>query len=131
MSKYVTVDGHSYYSPCGECRDGYCSSCLLQKYREDFEKERDKRSSAEFRIENELEPRIKAEERAYDRWVTTDRYLEWEDALDYRINEVIDMFDEDLDFSVFDFDRDDIVSKVAKVIQSEVLNNEKIHKRNI
>ena len=113
---YVTIDGRDYWSPCSDCKDGYCSSCLLRKYREDFEREKDRRSSAEFRIENELEPRIKQERRSYDFYVTTDRSAEWCDAFDCRVNELIDMFDDDFDFSVFDFDGDDIVSKVAKLI---------------
>ena len=120
MGKYVTVDGYSYYSPCQECKDEYCSSCLMQKYKKDLQNERDKRCSAEFRIENELEPRIKAEERAYDRYVTTDRSAEWCDAFDFHVNELVDMFDEDFDFSVFDFDGDDVVSKVAKLIYESV-----------
>ena len=48
--------------------------------------------------------------------MTTDRSAEWCDAFDCRVNELIDMFDDDFDFSVFDFDGDDIVSKVAKLI---------------
>lgn len=121
MSSYVSIDGHDYWSPCSECKDGYCSSCLLRKYREDYEKEKEKRTSAEFRIENELEPRIKAEERAYDSYVTTDRSAEWCDCFDCRVNELIDMFDEDFDFSVFDFSGDDIVSKVATLIYESKL----------
>ena len=116
MSSYITIDGRDYWSPCSKCKDGYCSSCLLRKYREDYEKEKDKRSSAEFRIENELVPRIKAEERAYDNYVSTDRSFEWFDTFDYYVNELIDMFDEDFDFDAFDFDGDDIVSRVGKLI---------------
>lgn len=113
---YVTVDGKSYWVPCTDCKDNYCSSCLFRKYEEDLVIEQDKRIAAEFRIENELEPRIKQERRSYDYYVTTDRSAEWCDAFDYRVNELVDMFDDDFDFSVFDFDGDDIVSKVAKLI---------------
>lgn len=113
---YVTLGGNSYWSPCGECRDGYCSSCLLSKYREDLEREKETRVSAELRIENELEPRIKAEEQSYDRYVTTDRGAEWCDAFDYRANELVNMFEDDLDFSTFDFSGEDIISKVGKLI---------------
>lgn len=113
---YVAIDGYDYWSPCSKCKDGYCSSCLLIKYREDLDKEKYKRTSAEFRIENELEPRIKAEERAYDNYVLTDRSFEWFDAFDYHVNTLVDMFDEDFDFDTFDFDGDDIVSRVAKLI---------------
>jgi hypothetical protein len=118
---YIRVDGRDYWSPCSDCKDGYCSSCLLSKYREDYERERDKRTSAEFRIENELVPRIKAEERAYDNYVLTDRYAEWCDAFDYQVSQLVDMFDEDFDYSVFDFDGDDITSKVAKLIYESKL----------
>lgn len=117
---YVTVDGRDYWSPCSDCKDGYCSSCLLRKYREDLEREKDKRNSAEFRIENELVPRIKQEQRSYDFYVTTDRSAEWCDAFDYHVNELVDMFDDDFDFSAFDFDGDDIVSKVAKLIYTSL-----------
>ena len=121
MSSYITIDGRDYWSPCSKCKDGYCSSCLLRKYREDFDREKDKRMSAEFRIENELEPRIKAEERAYDRYVTTDESAEWCDAFDYQVSQLVDMFDEDFDFSVFDFSGDDIVSKAATLIYENKL----------
>ena len=102
----VYIDGRYYYSPCQKCRENNCYSCTVTKYKEDLEKERDKRTSAEWRIEKELEPRIKAECNSYDRWVLTDtgetvcdsfsdlidelidfvknpdneRYMEWEDA---------------------------------------------------
>lgn len=126
MSSYVSIDGKDYWSPCSKCKDGYCSSCLLRKYREDYEKEKDKRSSAEFRIENELIPRIKAEERAYDNYVTTDRSFEWFDTFDYYVNELIDMFDEDFDFDSFDFDGDDIVSRVGKLIYEITIKSHSI-----
>ena len=123
MSKYITIDGRSYYSPCSECEDCYCYSCVIHKYQEDLNKERDRRTSAEWRIERELEPRIKAEERGYDRWVLTDRSFEWFDTFDLRVNELIEMFEEDFDFSQFDFDGDDIVSRVAKLIYEHVKEN--------
>jgi hypothetical protein len=120
MSKYITIDGRDYYSPCDNCKDRYCFSCVIHKYQEDLNSERDKRSSAEFRIENELEPRIKAEKNSYDCYVATDRSVEWCDCFDFRVNELVDMFDENFDFSVFDFDGDDITSKVARLIYESV-----------
>lgn len=51
----------------------------LSKYKEkcaDLEKqldqERDKSNHLQFRVDNELEPRIKREHESYDRWVTED-----------------------------------------------------------
>ena len=112
----VRVDGRYYYTPCDDCKTEWCYSCLLSKYKQDLNKEIDRRMYAESRIERELEPRIKAESSAYDRWVLTDRSLEWCDSFDFRVNELIEMFEEDFDWSQFDFDGDDIVSKVAKLI---------------
>jgi hypothetical protein len=116
----VYIDGRYYYSPCEECKADRCYSCTLSKYKEDLEKERDRRTSAEFRIESELEPRIKQEERAYDRWVSTDRSFEWCDTFDFYVNTLVEMFEEDFDFSQFDFDGDDITDKVAKLIYENV-----------
>lgn len=113
---YITIDGNSYWSPCGDCKDNYCCSCVIRKYQNDLVGERQKRESAEFRIEQELEPRIKEEKRGYDLYVTTDRSVEWCNSFDCRVNELVDMFDENFDFSTFDFDGDDIVSKVGKLI---------------
>lgn len=68
----VYINGRYYYSPCEKCKENSCYSCTVTKYKEDLQSEKDRRSSAEWRIERELEPRIKAEEQAYDRWVLTD-----------------------------------------------------------
>lgn len=119
----VYIDGRYYHSPCEKCKENSCYSCTLSKYKEDLQRERERRSSAEFRIENELEPRLKQEGMAYDRWVSTDRAYEWCDTLDFRVNEVVEMFEEDFDWSQFDFDGDDIASKVAKLILENIKEN--------
>lgn len=116
----VRIDGRYYYSPCDECRTEWCFSCTLSKYKEDLRKEQERRSFAESRIERELEPRLKAEYSAYDRYVLTDRSLEWCDTFDCRVNELVEMFEADFDWSQFDFDGDDITSRVAKLIYETV-----------
>lgn len=107
MSKYITIDGRSYFSPCYDCKDGYCSSCVIHKYQEDLNSERDKRTSAEWRIERELEPRIKAEERAYDLWLAEDTgAMECECFCD-KLDELVHMVEEDelyFDWAVKDGD---------------------------
>lgn len=90
MSRYTTIDGRSYYNPCCQCKEESCYSCVLSKYKEDLQAERDKRTHAEFRIENELEPRIKAEGQAYDRWVSTDTDAEACECFSDLINGLID-----------------------------------------
>lgn len=94
MSKYITIDGRSYYSPCGECKDGYCSSCVIHKYQEDLNSERDRRTSAEWRIERELEPRIKAEERSYDLWLAEDTGVEACDCFSELVDNMIDFVED-------------------------------------
>lgn len=126
MSSYINIEGKDYYSPCAKCTDSYCSSCILQKYRNDFNAEREKRESAEFRIENELTPRIEAERRSYDFYVTTDRSAEWCDCFDFRVNELVEMFDEDFDFASFDFDGEDVVSKIGKTIYEHLKKEGKV-----
>ena len=49
------------------------------------------------------------------------RSAEWCDVFDCRVNELIDMFDDDFDFSVFDFSGDDITSKIATLIYESKL----------
>jgi len=114
----VEVEGRYYYSPCSNCKERECYSCLLRKYQEDAEKAREGLRSAEFRIEQELEPRIKAEKQSYDRFVTTDPRIEWEDCFGFKVDELVDMFDEEF-IEQFDFDGDDIASKIAKLIMTE------------
>lgn len=90
MGRYIEIDGRNYYSPCRDCKDRWCSSCVINKYKEDYLSERDKRSSAEWRIEKELEPRIKAERDSYDRWVSTDTGAEACDCFSSLLDEIID-----------------------------------------
>ena len=92
----VYIDGRYYYSPCEKCRENSCYSCTLRKYQEDLQSERDRRTSAEWRIDRELEPRIKAEEQAYDRWVSTDTGAEACECFSSLIDEMIN-FVEDKD----------------------------------
>jgi len=43
---------------------------IISDLREENRKLESKLDSAEYKIKNELEPRIKREERSYDNWVT-------------------------------------------------------------
>lgn len=59
------------FNPCDKCtgrdRSGWgnheCGNCELTQLRNEVDQ-------LNFRIRNELEPRIKSERRAYDNWVT-------------------------------------------------------------
>ena len=69
---YITIDGKSYFSPCSNCFDKNCWSCILTKYEKDIKIKESELYSANFKIRTELEPRIKAERDSYDRWVSED-----------------------------------------------------------
>ena len=67
---------------------------LHYKYQEDLNSERDKRTHAEWRIEKELEPRIKAEKDSYDRWVSTDTGERACESFSSLIDELIDFVED-------------------------------------
>ena len=116
MSKYIEIDGRSYYSPCGECKDGYCSSCIIHKYQEDLNSERDKRTSAEWRIESELEPRIKAEKCAYDRWLTEDTGAVACDSFSSFINEMTNFVEDNYYYMDWDSRSGDLEEMILYLI---------------
>ena len=118
MSKYMTIDGRSYYSPCSECKDGYCSSCVIHKYQEDLNTERDKRTSAEWRIEKELEPRIKTEEQAYDRWVSTDTGAEACECFSSLIDELINFIEDNDKYMEWDNRSGDLEKMILYLIRN-------------
>ena len=90
----VYIDGRYYYSPCEKCKENSCYSCTLTKYKEELEAERDRRSSAEWRIEQELKPRIQAEKDSYDRWVSQDTGAEACDCFSSLLDELIDFVED-------------------------------------
>ena len=116
----VYIDGRYYYSPCEKCKENSCYSCTLRKYQEDLQSERDRRTSAEWRIERELEPRIKAEEQAYDRWVSTDTGAEVCDAFCYQVDELVSMVEDDEVCFEWDNKNGDLYEKVLYLINEHI-----------
>lgn len=120
MSKYITIDGCDYYSPCSECKDGYCYSCVIHKYQEDLSFERDRRTSAEWRIERELEPRIKAEERAYDMWLAEDVGARECECFCDQLDELVSMVEDDEVYFEWDSESGDLYEKVLYLIKEHI-----------
>ena len=122
MGRYIEIDGRSYYSPCSDCKDRWCSSCVINKYKEDLESERDKRSSAEWRIEKELEPRIKAEKASYDRWVSQDTGAEACDCFSSLLDELIDFVENPDNKKYMDWEdaNGDLEQKILYLIKNRV-----------
>ena len=117
MSKYITIDGRDYYSPCSECKDRHCFSCIIHKYQEDLNSERNKRTSAEWRIERELEPRIKAEERAYDLWLAEDTGAEACECLSSLVDQMIDFVDDNDKYMDWDSRSGDLEEMILYLIR--------------
>lgn len=114
----VCIDGRYYYSPCEKCKENSCYSCTLRKYQEDLQSERDRRTSAEWRIERELEPRIKAEEQAYDRWVLTDTGAEACECFSFLIGEMIDFVEDNDKYMEWDSPCGDLEEMILYLIRN-------------
>ena len=126
MSKYITIDGRDYYSPCSQCRDNYCSSCIIHKYQEDLSFEKDKRACAEWRIERELEPRIKAEERAYDLWLAEDTGARECECFCDKLDELINMVADDEIYFDWDAEDGDLYEKALYLIKKYVKEKDNV-----
>jgi len=122
MGRYIEIDGRSYYSPCSDCKDRWCYSCVINKYKEDLESERDKRGHAEWRIEQELEPRIKAEKASYDRWVSTDTGAEACYCFSSLLDELIDFVENPDNEKYMDWEdaAGDLEQKILYLIKNKV-----------
>ena len=118
----VYIDGRYYYSPCEKCKENSCYSCTLRKYQEDLEKEKDKRASAEWRIERELEPRIKAERDSYDRFVSTDTGERACESFSSLIDELIDFIEDPYNEKYMDWEdtNGNLEQKILYLIKNRV-----------
>ena len=118
----VYINGRYYYSPCENCKENSCYSCILTKYKEDLESERDRRSSAEWRIEKELKPRIKAERDSYDRFVLTDTGERACESFSSLIDELIDFVEDPYNKKYMDWEDSDgnLEQKILYLIKNRV-----------
>lgn len=72
-----------------------------------------------FRIKNELEPRIKAEERAYDAYVLTDHAAEAADSFCDKVDELVEMVQDNDNYFVWDDSDGDLYEKVLSLIKNK------------
>ena len=72
-----------------------------------------------FRIKNELEPRIKAEERAYDAYVLTDHAAEAADSFCGKVDELIEMVQDNDNYFVWDDSDGDLYEKILSLIKNK------------
>lgn len=96
----------------------------LNKYKQkyaDLEKQLDQAQNEnthlQFRIDTELEPRIKAEHDSYDRWVTTDRGAEACECFEYKLDDLIGFVDENLEMFDWEDRFGDLSQKILYLIK--------------
>lgn len=119
MGRYIEIDGQNYYSPCSNCKDKWCYSCVINKYKEDYLSEKDRRSSAEWQIEKELEPRIKAEKDSYDRWVSTDTGAEACECFLSLLDKLIDFVEDNDKYMEWDSCSGDLEEMILYLIRNK------------
>lgn len=72
-----------------------------------------------FRIRNELEPSIKAEERAYDLYVSIDHVAEAADSFCCKVDELVDMVRENDNYFVWADSDGDLYEKILSLIKNK------------
>lgn len=120
MSKYIEIGGRYYYSPCSACVENSCYFCVLNKYKEDLKLETERRNSAEYRIETELEPRIKAEKYSYDMWVSQDTGAELCYCFSSKIDALIDFVKDNEAYMDWGDENGDLEQKILYMIKENI-----------
>ena len=113
---------NDYWYPCNDCRDKYCSSCIITKQEKRIGEEANKREAAEIRIHDELEPRLAQEARAYDFYITTDKDAEICESFVCKIDDLIKAVEDSE--TAFDWEcaEGDIEEKILYLIKEEIKN---------
>lgn len=73
-----------------------------------------------FRIETELEPRIKQEKRAYDAYVSTDHAAEAAESFCGKVDELIKMVQDNDNYFEWDYSDGDLYERVLFLIKSQI-----------
>lgn len=97
----------------------------LSKYKQkyaDLEKQlaqaQDKNYHLQFRVDNELEPRIKAEHASYDRWVSEDSSCRAAECFESKLDDLIKFVDENKEMFDWDDRQGDLTCKILYLIKN-------------
>ena len=97
----------------------------LSQYKQkcaDLEKQldqaQDKNYHLQFRIDNELEPRIKAERASYDAWVTEDPGCRCADCFESKIDDLIKFVKDNKEMLDWEDNQGDLVCKILYLIKN-------------
>lgn len=96
----------------------------LKREKQELEEQLDKlrldKEDLEFKIKQELEPRLKQEAACYDAWVSYDKSAEACEAFEYKVNELVDMVKENPQYYCFENRDGDTVEKILWAIKQEI-----------
>ncbi len=95
----------------------------IQELSNKLQKEQELRQSCEFRIETELEPRIRREKASYDAWVTTNRAAEASECFADKVDELIEMVKEDPGYFIWGSSDGDIYEMTLCLILFYILDD--------
>lgn len=97
----------------------------LSKYKEkcadlkkQLEQKTDEKNHLQFRVDNELEPRIKAEHASYDRWVSEDPGCRAAECFESKLDDLINFVDENKEMLDWDDSRGDLYCKILYLINN-------------
>ena len=90
---------------------------LLKEQNEKLSLEND---SLDFRIKQELEPRLKREACSYDTWVGYDKSAEACETFESKVEELVDMVKEKPEYFTFENSEGDVVERVLYCIKKEL-----------
>ena len=91
-----------------------------QELEEQLSKLRLDKEGLEFKIKQELEPRLKQEAQSYDAWVSSDRAAEACETFESKVEELVDMVKENPAYFAFENAYGDIIERVLWVIKQEI-----------
>lgn len=91
-----------------------------QELKEQLDKLRLDKEGLEFKIEQELEPRLKQEAACYDAYVSYDKAAEACENFVYKVDELVEMVKENPEHYAFENRDGDTVEKILWVIKQEI-----------
>ena len=91
-----------------------------QELKEQLDKLRLDKEGLEFKIKQELEPRLRQEAACYDAYVSYDKSAEACENFVYKVDELIEMVKENPDYYAFEDRGGDTVEKILWMIKQEI-----------
>ena len=91
-----------------------------EELKEQLNKFRLDKEDLEFKIKQELEPRLKREAASYDAYVSYDKAAEACDSFEYFANNLIEMVEDHPEYYSFEDEHGDIIERILWLIKQEI-----------